>query len=48
MSESNSKPLVKGLKEEAGRGEILVRDVEEETLDDNFDAMRNMIQKWCQ
>lgn len=44
MSASNSKPLVNDRKDEAGRGESLVGNAEEETLDDNFEAMRSMVE----
>ena len=51
MLSSNSKPMVNGRKDEVGRGESLVgngfavrAEEEEEALDDNFDAMRSMVE----
>lgn len=51
MWDSNSKPTVNGRNDEMGRGERLVgngfalrAEEEEEVLDDNFAAMRNMVE----
>ena len=52
MWSSNSKPMVNGRNDEVGRGESLVgngfavraKEEEEEALDDNFDAMRSMVE----
>ena len=55
MDLSNSKPLLNDLNDEAARGESLVQELGdgfavraaanavEEALEDNFDAMRNMV-----